>query len=276
MAWIEQTKKGSRASGGPQYYLQGLSDNSGEFLRNKQRCPVRLWTSYGVINSGLTAVSSTVGEVGHDRVQSGRQVPSVADQIGSWYSLKSSQIESIEFVDSFDHDSFVIRPTKVKYFNRKPRITLLYDPLPLTFIEGHRSQLLVQHVRQLNEQTRRAAAAQICAMVDEHRQAATDLDERDLLRASGALETLGIRLGMYRLRGIDCPDARFQMFDYPPYPCPVEVEERSSGFLAQHHARHRRERVVVLCMAHDAREVLQGYVDIMELRELCRFLREGT
>src|SRR5438128_11669351 len=168
MAWIEQTKKASRVSGGPQYYLQGLSDNSGEFLRNKKSCPVRLWTPYGVINSGLTAVSSAVGKVRHDRVQSGRQVASIADQIGSWYSLKSSQIESIEFVDSFDHDSFVIRPTKVKYFSRKARVRLLYDPLPLTFIEGHRSQLLVEHFRQVDETTRRAAAAQICAMVDQH------------------------------------------------------------------------------------------------------------
>ncbi len=274
MAWIEQTKKASRATGGPQYYLQDLSETSREFLRNIQRCPVRLWTPYGVFNSGLTAVSSGVGRVGHDRVQSGREVPSIADQIGSWYSLKSNQIENIEFMDSFDHDSFVIRPTKVKYFHRKPRIGLFYDPLPLTFIEGHRSQLFVEHARQLDETTRRAAAKQICAMADEHRLAAGDLDERDLLRASGALETLGIRLGMYRRIGIDCPDAKFQLSNYPAYSCAVEVEERSSGFLAQHHDRHRSERVVVLCMAHDARETLQGYVDIIELRELCRFLKE--
>lgn len=275
MAWIEQTKKASRTSGGPQYYLQGLSENSSDFLRSRKRCPVRLWTPYGVVDSGLTAVSTTVGKVGHDRVQSGRQVPSIADQICSWYSLKT-QIESIEFMDSFDHNSFVIRPTKVEYFHRKPRVGLFYDPLPLTFIEGHRSQLLVQHVRQLNETTRRAAAAQICAMTEEHARAGSDLDERDLLRASGALETLGIRLGMYRRIGIDCRDAKFQLSGYPLYPCPVEVEERSSGFLAAHHASHRRQRVVLLCMAHDARETLQGYVDIMELRELCRFLKEET
>jgi hypothetical protein len=274
MAWIEQTKKGSRASGGPQYYLQDLSDNTKEFLRNVQRRPVRLWTPYGVIDSGLIAVSGTVGKVGHDRIQSGRQVPSIADQIGNWYALKSSEIESIEFIDSFDHDSFLIRPTRVKYFRRKARLGLLHDPLPLTFIEGHRSQLLVRHIRKLDKSTRDCVLKQIAALVKEHETAGGDLDERDLLRASGALDKMGIHLGMYRRIGIDCPDARFELLSFPSYPCAVEVEERSSGFLAAHHELHQSQRLVVLCMFHDAPQVHRGYVDIIEIRELCRFLKD--
>lgn len=212
--------------------------------------------------------------MGHDRIQSGRQARSIADQVGHWYALTSSQIESIEFADSFDHDSFLIRPTRVKFFHRKQRRTLFHDPLPLTFIEGHRSQLLVQHFRQVERAILECAARQIEAIVSEHSQAAADLDERDILRTSGALEKLGVHLGMYRRIGIDCPDATFQLDRYPPYPCPVEVEERSSGFLAKHHERHQSQRLVILCMFHDALEVLRGYVDIMELRELMRFLKE--
>src|SRR5207253_536958 len=102
MAWIEQTKKASGKSGGPQYYLQDISDHSRVLLRNYQRRPVRLWTPYGVVDSGLQAVSSAVGSVGHDRVQSGGRVPNIADQIAKWYNLRRSDIERLEFDDSFD------------------------------------------------------------------------------------------------------------------------------------------------------------------------------
>ena len=68
MAWIEQTKKGSRRSGGPQYYLQGLTEAVQAALEALERCPIRLWTPYGVVESGLEAVSSSIGSVGHDRV----------------------------------------------------------------------------------------------------------------------------------------------------------------------------------------------------------------
>lgn len=68
MAHIEQTKKASRKSGGPQYYLQGLEEHVAAWLEKKRRCPVVLWTPYGAIVSGLEAVSSKEGKVGHDRV----------------------------------------------------------------------------------------------------------------------------------------------------------------------------------------------------------------
>ena len=86
------------------------------------------------------------------------------------------------------------------------------------------------------------------------------------------LPQLGIDLGLYRSRDIDCRDAKFRFANLPEYACPVEIEERSSGFLSRHHARHRRQRIVVLCMEHDAPTVLQGYVDVLELRELSRSL----
>src|SRR5438445_8101229 len=82
MAWIEQTKKGSRKSGGPQYYLQDISEHSRDLLKVYKQRPVRLWTPYGVVDSGLTAVSSDVGKVGHDRIQTGGRgkIANTADQ----------------------------------------------------------------------------------------------------------------------------------------------------------------------------------------------------
>ncbi len=146
MAWIEQTKKASRKSGGPQYYLQGLNEATWAALAKFGRCPVRLWTPYGVIGSGLQAVSSTVGKVGHDRVQSGGKAESVADQIANWFRLAKSDIERIEFEDSFDERAFVIPPSTVKFFGRRPRRTLYPPSHPLSVTSSSRSELLVRQV----------------------------------------------------------------------------------------------------------------------------------
>lgn len=276
MAWIEQTKKNSRKSGGPQYYLQGLTDPTHAALERYERCRVRIWTPYGVVDSGLEAVSSRVGKVGHDRIQSGRRTLSVADQIAFWYRLRKAAIERIKFDDSFDRDGFVILPSYVKFVGSKPRKTLYPDSRPLTLVNGQCSALWKRLIAE--SATHRAfgpwVQSQISEMVQEHCRASPHVDERDLLRASGALSHLGMSLGMYRRTGIDCPDATFRVGDLPPYACPVEIEEYSSGFLAAHHRDHRKKRVVLLCMVHDAPEILRDYIDIIELRELDRVLRE--
>jgi len=277
MAWIEQTKKGSRKSGGPQYYLQDLSDTSRDLLGMRRRCPVRLWTPYGIVESGLIAVSRNVGSVGHDRVQSGRAVDSVASQIARWYGLNRSDIETIEFADSFDRDAFVICPTYVRFFGRKRNLTLHKDAHPLSVIAGHHATAVYKQITRTRLGERRLfewARCQLDRVVSDHHAPLRDVDERDLLRASGALEILGVSLGPYRTRGVDCPDARIEFGGYPQYSCPIEVEERSSGFLAPHHAADRSRRVLVLCARHDAQEVLQGYVDVIELGELAKLLRD--
>jgi hypothetical protein len=61
MAWIEQTKKGSRKSGGPQYYLQGLGEAAKAILERRGQVNVALWTPYGPVCEGLVAVSRQVG-----------------------------------------------------------------------------------------------------------------------------------------------------------------------------------------------------------------------
>lgn len=280
MAWIEQTKKGSRKSGGPQYYLQGLSQNSGELLRRRRRCPVRLWTVYGIVETGLVAVSRNVGQVGHDRIQrAARQskAASIAEQVAHWYLLRSSNVETIEFADSLDDDAFVISPTRITFYRGRRPQRIEKDSHPLSLTANHRSALLLEHFRSRREvcaTCRPWAAGQISGLVADHRGASGNVDERDLLRAGGALDKLGISLGLYRSKGVDCQDSAFRLCGYPRYACPVEIEERSRGFLAKHHVRHRRQRLVVLCMEHDAPEVLSGYTDVIELRELARVIGE--
>jgi hypothetical protein len=277
MAWIEQTKKGLIKSGGPQYYLQDLSETSRDLLRMRQRCPVRLWTPYGIVDSGLTAVSCAVGSVGHDRVQSGHRVRSVADQIAHWYCLNRNDIETIEFSDSFDREAFVICPTYVRFFGRRRNRTLHKDVHPLSVFSGHHSALIEENIAVARRRDRRLtewAASQLDEIVGDHNPGVSDLDERDLLRTSGALHLLGIRLGRYRAKGIDCPEGKIRLCGYPDYPCQIEIEERSSGFLAEHHARHRSQRALILCMRHDAREVVAEYVDVVELCEFAKLLRE--
>ncbi len=280
MAWIEQTKKASGKSGGPQYYLQEINEHSKVALRQFERRPVRLWTPYGVVDSGLTAVSSTVGSVGHDRLQTGGRggVPNIADQIANWYGLNRADIETIEFEDSFDHECFVIKPSHVKFFGRKGRKTLYPDVQPLTLVSNHRSTLLMNHLVELKRGKDGLGwvTSQIRGMIDDHSRGVQFVHEFDLLRSSGALDLLGVRLGLYLGSGIDCPEGRFKFGPFPEYLCPIEIEERSSGFLSRHHDQHRRGRVVVLCMTHDAPTVQSGpgYVDVLELRELGRTLEE--
>lgn len=282
MAHIEQTKNGSRKSGGPQYYLQDVSPATRTMLDRFGRVPVRLWIPYGMIESRLTAVSSSVGRVGHDRIQSGGRVPSVADQIAGWFALTRANIERIEVDDHFDEEGMlVLLARRVKFFNKTRKQNLLYDSHPLTIIRTHRSPVLIEHLQdrsRFSKTCRVWIRDQISAIVADHKHNTKHLNEYDLLRASGALDKLGIQLGSYRSKGIDCPHASFTFDGFPTYACPVEIERNSSGFDAPHHRRagHHKQRLVVLCMKHDSPGVLRPYVDIIEMIELERLLNDAA
>jgi hypothetical protein len=277
MAWIEQTKKGSRKSGGPQYYLQDLSENVAALLRARRELPLRLWTPYGMVETGLKAVSKTVGAVEHDRIHKARAgVGQIAEQVAHWHLLKSWDIERIEFADSLDAAALVLSPSSVKFFGRMLPKRVASDSHPLTLTSSHRSPFLGGAFRARLDSCkccREWILRQVEELVAQHAKAAPNVDERDLLRAAGALHRLGLKLGMYRTKGIDCPDATFELGGLPEYPCQVEIEEQSGGFLDKQHKRHRKERAVVLCMEHDKPEVLSGYTDVIELRSLCSVLK---
>ena len=69
MGHIIQTKQASRASGGPQYYLHSLEPQTKAFLAKVGACPVWLGTPYGIVTTGLMAVSrDKVPHVGEEDI----------------------------------------------------------------------------------------------------------------------------------------------------------------------------------------------------------------
>jgi hypothetical protein len=86
---LQQTKRASRGTGGPQYYFHDLSDPVKTFLRKKKAARVALVTPYGATKSDYSAVSTdakldsnqrpVLGNVGHDRIQQG-SAPRVSER----------------------------------------------------------------------------------------------------------------------------------------------------------------------------------------------------
>jgi hypothetical protein len=95
---VQQTKAGSLATGGPQYYFHSIAPHVKEFLRKRGACPVVLQTPYGIARSSFTAVGRDhkisdsgkiiAGRVGHDRIQ-GEE--SIGEAIRYWYGLKGGR-----------------------------------------------------------------------------------------------------------------------------------------------------------------------------------------
>src|SRR5262245_19902886 len=103
---LQQTKRGSRGTGGPQYYFHDLTDPVKTFLRKKRAVRVALVTPYGATKSEYFAVSTDrkldsnhkpiLGNVGHDRIQQGQAAESIGESIRLWYRLPPSDFERID------------------------------------------------------------------------------------------------------------------------------------------------------------------------------------
>jgi hypothetical protein len=86
---LQQTKRLSRETGGPQYYFHHLTDPVKTFLRKKGAVRVALVTPYGATKSDYFAVSTDSkldakqrpirGNVGHDRIQQGLAAESIGE-----------------------------------------------------------------------------------------------------------------------------------------------------------------------------------------------------
>src|SRR5438046_2811410 len=102
---LQQTKRASIATGGPQYYFHNLSDPVSTYLRSRGAVRVALVTPYGATKSDYFAVGKdekfvggkvTPGRVGHDRIQKGRATASIGEAIRHWYSLNTGNFERID------------------------------------------------------------------------------------------------------------------------------------------------------------------------------------
>jgi hypothetical protein len=286
---LQQTKRASAATGGPQYYFHDLSESVKTYLRSKGAVPVALVTPYGATKSHFFAVGKdhklnnkgnvVAGSVGHDRIQQGQGDASIGEQIRHWYCLPAGQFERIDVeVDTID-DAFYMRPIVCKYADSKRTKTLHKVERPLTFtldyispfwrhqldkIKQKKSELLIWSVRE------------ICRIVKDHRPETKvpHIQEQDLLRASGPLNHLGAFLGPYVGKGYDCASV-FEFLAYPPYGVPVEIKKNSHNFQYQEkkYGKDELSRAIILCANHDHEAVRQN-IDVIELEAFYKYGRD--
>ncbi|HEY6333255.1 MAG TPA: hypothetical protein VI756_28280 [Blastocatellia bacterium] len=140
---LQQTKRGSRGSGGPQYYFHNLSDPVKTYLRKKGAVSVALLTPYGATKSDYYAVSTdrkfdgkgriVHGKVGHDRVQQGTAGTSIGESIRRWYNLQNSDFERIDIDVEIIEDRFYITPLIYRFAGSPKEHEISRIDRPLTF-----------------------------------------------------------------------------------------------------------------------------------------------
>jgi hypothetical protein len=282
---LQQTKAGSLATGGPQYYFHSVTPHVKEYLRKRGACPVVLQTPYGIASSSFTAVGRdhkisksgkiVVGKVGHDRIQ-GEE--SIGEAIRYWYGFKSGRdFERIDLDAAIHPDGhFILIPTAVTMRGAKRAQTLEKVISPLSFHHDYQSKFWRKQIEVCRRESINDvswAGSQIRRVVTDHRNADTkNVHEADLLRAAGALSVFGLDLSLYLTKGFDCPKSRFSFSGFPTYLCPVEIKKWSSGFDYQIMRYTKLPRAVVLCLEHDLVNP-PDHVDILELSALADFLR---
>ena len=284
---LQQTKRGSRATGGPQYYFHDLADHVKHFLRAKKAVPVALVTPYGATPSKFMALSSDAqlaagggvapSRVGHDRIQQAAARESIGEAIRRWYKLPSGDFERIDVEIQILDAKFYLTPVKYRYARQSRRGVIQRPEFPLSFNRHVESQLWrkqLQHVKQTRLEMWRWSLEEICRVASAHarRGAPPNVHEADLLRASGPLRVLGIEFGPYLGKGYDCT-GKFQFLDYEPYNAPIEIKKLSSRFRYQQtkYTSEELSRAVIFCARHDMINVPPN-VDVIELTALCSAL----
>ncbi len=281
---LQQTKRGSRASGGPQYYFHDLTKHIKGYLRSQEAVAVALVTPYGATPSTFMALATDAklspsgkvirGSVGHDRIQEAAAGESIGEAIRRWYKLRSGDFERINVeIDVLD-DKFYLTPVGYKYAHAPKTHTIQQPEFPLSFNDKKQSELWrrqLRHIRDTQPEMWRWSLEEICRVAKAHAPGAETryAKEEDLLRASGPLKVLGVELGPYVGKGFDC-EGVFRFLDYEPYTAPIEIKKASSGFEYQQKKYSPKElsRAVILCMRNDLLNVPPN-VDIIQLETLC-------
>lgn len=283
---LQQTKRGSRDSGGPQYYFHNLSEVVKTYLRKKGAVRVALVTPYGATKTDFSALGKdhkfdskgklVSGNVGHDRIQQGKAEASIGESIRRWYNLRQVDFERIDVDIQIVDDCFYLTPTIVKYAVKGREIILERADRPLTFSHQYISSFWKNQLGFLKKSRKLEfvewALKEICRVVTATKDKIPHLQEPDLLRASGSLKLLGLSLGPYVGKGYDCFSS-FAFQNYPEYSVPVEVKKYSKGFSYQQNKYGKDElsRAVILCAVDDIKYV-QPHIDIIELDAMCSYI----
>lgn len=242
---LQQTKAGSRKSGGPQYWFESVPEHVRGHLQRKKACPVILMTPYGPVETPFVAVDRdhkfkngriSKANAQHDRIQKGESKESIGEAIRRWFGLRHAvDFETVELEITFDKQSrFILVPLEVKWRGMARREVLSPISAPLSFTAQHQSELWKKQIEECKKRRPEAlnwVVSQLKRFVQQHSDPKTvRVGEEDLLRLSGALDYLGVRLGPYLRKGYDCPQSSFQFLHFPEYACPVEIKKRSRGF----------------------------------------------
>src|SRR5437016_7764070 len=158
---LQQTKRGSRGSGGPQYYFHNLSDVVKTYLRAKGAVRVALVTPYGATKSDYFAVSENrkldsnyrpiKGNVGHDRIQQGKASQSIGESIRVWYNLPAGDFERIDVDIEVQDNAFYVTPLRYKYASRPVAKDIPLIERPLTFTKSYASSFWTQQLVHINK-----------------------------------------------------------------------------------------------------------------------------
>lgn len=283
---LQQTKRGSRESGGPQYYFHNLSEVVKTYLRKKGAVKVALVTPYGATKTDFFALGKdhkfdikgklTVGNVGHDRIQQGTAASSIGESIRRWYNLNAGDFERIDVDIQIFDDFFYLTPFKIKFAASSKDKPLGRIERPLTFSHQYISGFWKNQIDYLCKNKRREfvewSLKEICRVVGATKEKIPHLQEPDLLRASGPLKLLGVSLGPYVGKGYDCYST-FEFQGYPEYAVPVEIKKFSKGFSYQQNKYGKEElsRAVILCAVNDINHV-HANIDIIELDAICNYI----
>lgn len=282
--YLLQTKQGSRRSGGPQYYFHGLSGPVQLYLRRQGAVQVALVTPYGATKSDFLALSKdrkidrktrklVAARVDHDRIQQGSASESIGESIRKWYNLANSDFARIDVDIDVIEDTFYIAPVTYRFSNSARLHEIPRVERPLTFTRGNVSRLWRDQIASLNRELVTWSLAEICRVVNDHKNWVPHIQEQDILRAAGPLKHLGVGLGAYVGKGYDCL-TDFTFLKYPTYRVPVEIKRHSKNFNYQEkkYGREELSRAVILCAFHDKKNVHRN-IDVIELDALCEELR---
>jgi hypothetical protein len=283
---LQQTKRGSRETGGPQYYFHGLTVPIKKHLRKSGVVRVALVTPYGATKSDYLAVSldrklnhkrkPVPGNVGHDRIQQGTAEESIGESIRKWYNLEKGDFETITVDIEVRDKVFYVTPLDYKYASSAKVQSFGCQEKPLTFTMDYRSPFWLRQIADVDRRERGIvwwAIDEIQRIAKDHRKESklAHIQETDILRASGPLKHLGMSLGGYVGKGYDCL-TEFTFLDYPTYPVPVELKRNSTGFRYQmeKYGKDELSRAVLLCATHGHKD-LPPHIDVVELEALAQF-----
>ena len=267
MVHLQQTKRDSRGSGGPQYYFDRLTQHIKGHLRSNKVVPVALVTPYGATPSSFMAVAGDTklspdgkaipGRVGRDRIQQAAAGEAIGEAIRYWYKLKAGDFERIDLeVDALD-DKFYLTPVGYKHAKGSKMQAIPRPEFPLSFNDKKQSELWrrqLRHVRETQPEMWRWSLEEICRVATAHAREAefSHVREEDLLGASGPLKVLGVELGPYVGKGYDCKGV-FRFCDYEAYEVPIEIKKSSSGFEYQQRKYSPEELSRAVISLHEKR-----------------------